>query len=57
MSGVKRGQNPVITSKDYLSLCKIGAVAIAAATTGLHASHREGKAFNPVLCPSHITGK
>lgn len=50
----------MITSKDYLSLCKIGATSIAAVAAGL-ASHQRSaklaKTFNLVLCPSHVTDK
>ena len=47
----------VIVAECGTGKSKIGAATIAAAAAGLHASHREGKAFNLVLCPSHITGK
>lgn len=49
----------MITSKDYLSLSKIGSTAIGA-LHGLWASqHRgdHGKSFGLVMCPSHVTRK
>ena len=47
------GENLEITSKSYLSLCKIGATAMAASQL----SHNQRKTFNVILCPSHVVGK
>ena len=48
---------PAIDSKDYLSLCKIGAAALYAYQHGQPDRRTSRKAFNVVVCPSHLTGK
>ena len=47
----------MITSKDYLSLSKLGSAALYAYQHGNPLRKVYGKAFNVVICPSHITGK
>lgn len=54
------GENPAIISKDYLSLSKLGTVAITSAAAALHVQQKgDGlfKTFNVVLCPSRVTRK
>ena len=46
----------MITSKDYLSLSKLGSAALYAYQHGNPLRKVYGKAFNVVICPSHITG-
>ena len=44
-----------IISKSYLSLSKIGSVAMAAALNSIPRTRR--KTFNIILCPSHVAKK
>ena len=47
----------MITSKDYLSLSKLGAAAVYAYQHSTPQRKTATKAFNVVICPSHITEK